>query len=145
LLGLLDLLEHLPAGHAARPELEESTVALAHALIRLQRADGSWAAVVGEEDSGVESSTAAFAAAGFAQGLAGGVLGDEVVEPARLAWRHTLSRVDESGALADVSVAVWPCTDQSHYSHPPTGFVVPWGQGPLLLAGRRMRPLRLAD
>lgn len=145
LLGLLDLLEYLPDGHEATHELQQSALTLARALVRLQRDDGGWSAVVGEAGSGDESSTAAFAAAGLAQGLATGIFGDEFAEPARRAWQHTLARVDGRGVLADVSAAVWPCTDQSHYSHAPTGFVVPWGQGPLLVAAERMRSLGLSE
>ena len=145
LLGLLDLLDYLPDGHPAMRELRESALALARALAQLQRDDGGWSAVVQDSASGDESSTAAFAAAGFAQGIASGLLGDEFIGPARRAWEHTLEQVDERGVLTDVSAAVWPCTDQSHYSHAPTGFVVPWGQGPLLVAARRMRDLPLAS
>jgi unsaturated rhamnogalacturonyl hydrolase len=141
LLGLLDLLQYLPPGHTATEQVRASAVALAHALVRLQREDGGWSAVVGDEGSGDESSTAAFAAAGFAQGLASGLFGGEFGEPARRAWEYTLGRVDERGVLEDVSAAVWPCTDQSHYAHAPTGFVVPWGQGPLLVAAERIRAL----
>jgi unsaturated rhamnogalacturonyl hydrolase len=138
LLGLLDLLDYLPDGDDAKQKLQESALSLARALVRLQREDGGWSAVVGEAGSGDESSTAAFAAAGFAQGIAAGLLGDDFAEPARRAWQHTLARVDERGILSDVSAAVWPCTDQSHYWHAPTGFMVPWGQGPLLVAAARM-------
>jgi unsaturated rhamnogalacturonyl hydrolase len=145
LLGLLDLLEYLPPGHAATGQIQASTLALARALVRLQRGDGGWSAVVGDEESGDESSTAAFAAAGLAQGLASGLLGDEFNEPTRRAWTHALARVDDRGVLADVSAAVWPCTDQSHYGHAPTGFVVPWGQGPLLVAAERIRSFGLDD
>jgi unsaturated rhamnogalacturonyl hydrolase len=145
LLGLLDLLEYLPDGHAAATELQESALSLARALVGLQREDGGWSAVVGDEASGDESSTAAFAAAGFAQGLAAGLFGEEFLEPARRAWQHTVARVDERGVLADVSAAVWPCTDPTHYAHAPTGFVVPWGQGPLLVAAERVRSLGLDE
>jgi unsaturated rhamnogalacturonyl hydrolase len=145
LLGLLDLLEQLPPGHAARCELEGAARALARALAELQRPDGGWYAVVKERGSGEESSTAAFAAAGFARGVASGLLGEELAEPARRAWEHTLARVDSRGVLADVSAAVWPCTDESHYAHAPTGFVVPWGQGPLLVAARALRDLAAAS
>ena len=65
--------------------------------------------------------------------------------PRDRAWQHTITRVDRCGVLADVSAAVWPCTDQSHYSHAPTGFIVPWGQGPLLVAAERMRSLGLGE
>jgi unsaturated rhamnogalacturonyl hydrolase len=139
LLGLLDLLQYLPSEHPATEQLQASVRALSQALVHLQRDDGGWSAVVGDEASGDESSTAAFAAAGFARGLANGFLGEEFREPARRAWGHTLARLDERGVLREVSAAVWPCTDQSHYAHAPTGFVVPWGQGPLLVAAKWMR------
>lgn len=144
LLGLLDLLEYLPADHSATAELQASALALAHALADLQREDGGWSAVVGDEASGDESSTAAFVAAGFSQGLASGLFSEEFTEPARRAWEHTIARVDDRGVLKSVSAAVWPCTEQSHYAHAPTGFVVPWGQGPLLVAAERIRSLGLA-
>jgi unsaturated rhamnogalacturonyl hydrolase len=145
LLGLLDLLDYLPDGHPASRDLQDAALALVRALVRLQRADGGWSAVVGDAGSGDESSTAAFAAAGFAQGIASGLFGEEFLEPARRAWEHALGRVDNRGVLADVSAAVWPCTDQSHYSHAPTGFIVPWGQGPLLVAAQRLRALAQLD
>lgn len=139
LLGLLDLLNFVPDTHPARHELLDAARSLAHALAGLQREDGGWYAVVSDPGSGDESSTAAFAAAGFARGVSKGFFGDEFLEPARRAWEHTLSRVDRRGVLLDVSAAVWPCTDQSHYSHLPKGFIVPWGQGALLVAAHAMR------
>ena len=44
--------------------------------------------------------------------------------------------MSESGTLSGVSAAVWAATVISHYGSVPTGFQVPWGQGPLLLAAR---------
>ena len=43
-------------------------------------------------------------------------------------------RQDQGRTLRDVSAAVWSSTVPEHYHHVPTGFVVPWGQGPLLTA-----------
>jgi unsaturated rhamnogalacturonyl hydrolase len=37
-----------------------------------------------------------------------------------------------------VSANVFACTVASHYHHVPRGAVVPWGQGPLLLAAAAM-------
>ena len=145
LLRLLDLLEYLPPGHAATGQIQASTLALARALVRLQRGTAAGRPSSATRYRANESSTAAFAAAGLAQGLASGLLGDEFDEPARRAWTHTLARVDDRGVHAEVSAAVWPCTDQSHYCHAPTGFVVPWGQGPLLLSAERIRSLGLDD
>jgi unsaturated rhamnogalacturonyl hydrolase len=141
LLGLLDLLDFLPTDHRARQILESSTELLARELLRLQREDGGWFAVVSDPGSGEESSTAAFAAAGFARGARSGILGEEFADAARRAWEHCLARVDDRGVLADVSAAVWPCTEQSHYAAAPTGFTVPWGQGPLLVAAKHIGEL----
>jgi len=138
LLGLLDLLEYLPAGNAAREDIEIATRRLAAAMLRLQTPAGGWNAVAHDAGSGTESSTSAFMAAAFAAGVASGVLGSEFSEPAMAAWRDAWAQVDEHGALGDVSAAVWASTAQSHYVHVPRGFVVPWGQGPLLLAALRI-------
>ena len=48
--------------------------------------------------------------------------------------RATAALVGEDGVLAGVSANVWACTVPSHYQHVPRGAVVPWGQGPLLIA-----------
>ncbi len=141
LLGLLDLLEYVPPDHPAVTQLRESIVLLADALAALQRDDGGWYAIVNDPGSGDESSTAAFAAAGFARGLVSGVLSDSFAEPARRAWQYVSDQIDGRGVLGGVSAAVWPCTVRSHYAHAPTGFVVPWGQGPVLVAANWMRQI----
>ena len=141
LLGLLDLLRYLPPGHAAAPRIRDSLARLAGALAGLQQPDGSWSAVAGDPASGPESSTAAFAAAGFADGVARGLLGEEFRERALAAWRSGWSNVDEAGLLTGVSAAVWASTQASHYHHIPTGFDVPWGQGALLVAAKRVAEL----
>lgn len=141
LLGLLDLLRYLPPGHQPSPRLRERLAALAGALAACQRPDGSWSAVVDEPESGPESSTAAFAAAGFADGVARGLLGEEYRERALAACRSAWSTVDEAGFLTGVSAAVWASTQASHYYHVPTGFDVPWGQGSLLVAAKRVTEL----
>jgi unsaturated rhamnogalacturonyl hydrolase len=135
LLGLLDVLEELPRSHAAWAPLSEAMLRLAAALAATQRSDGSWWAMVHEPESGNESSTAAFMAAGFHQGVEHGWLERETYLPrAERAWQAALAAVADDGELTDVSAAVWSSTSQSHYHHVPRGFVVPWGQGPLLQA-----------
>jgi len=42
--------------------------------------------------------------------------------------------VSPDAVLTGVSAAVWTCTQLSHDAHVPLGFLVPWGQGPLVLA-----------
>jgi unsaturated rhamnogalacturonyl hydrolase len=139
LLGLIDLLAYLPHGHPARAELHTALVRLADALAACQETDGGWPAVADDPDSGPESSTAAFASAGFAEAARRGLLEPRFRERAEAAWEHAWSRVEEDGRLAGVSDAVWASTVHSHYANVPTGLVVPWGQGPLLLAAERIR------
>jgi unsaturated rhamnogalacturonyl hydrolase len=120
LLGLLDVLDELPAAHSCRPELAAATGRLIAAMIRLQRDDGHWYAVVDDLGSGDETSTAAFMAAGMLRAAGPGIGGD--------------------GILSGVSAAVNASTNPSHYAHVPRGYVVPWGQGPLALAiAQRLR------
>jgi unsaturated rhamnogalacturonyl hydrolase len=144
LLGLLDTLTYLPAGHGARPELEASLGRLVAALTATQLVDGGWPRVVDDPDAGPESSASAFAAAGLLGGLSRGLLGPEVRDSGLAAWKHALSQVDESGLLTGVSAAVWASTSSSHYRHVPTGFDVPWGQGALLVAASRASRTRHA-
>jgi unsaturated rhamnogalacturonyl hydrolase len=132
------VLERLPEDHPQRRQLRDALVGLADALCATQRDDGGWLAVIGDADSGPESSTAAFVAAGFAAAVSHGLLGREYLEPAQAAWAHTASRVGTSGVLEGVSANVWACTEPSHYRSVPPGGLVPWGQGPLLLAAARM-------
>ena len=135
LLGLLDVLERLPAGHAARSRLAAATRAVADAMVALQCDDGSWWAVAQEPGSGPEASTAAFMATAFARGIDVGVLpADPFRSAGRRAWAATRACLDEAGVLTGVSAAVWSSTSLEHYFHVPRGFTVPWGQGPLLLA-----------
>jgi unsaturated rhamnogalacturonyl hydrolase len=136
LLGLLDLLEHAPSEEVAARFRRVAAALAAH-----QRDDGGWYAVADDPASGDETSTSAFAAAAYASGVLRGLLDDDFASRARAAWRHAWERVDGRGVLTGVSAAVWASTRPSHYRHVPTGFVVPWGQGVLLLAAARMGQL----
>jgi unsaturated rhamnogalacturonyl hydrolase len=138
LLGLVDVLEALPPDHRHRAALLDALERLVTALFDAQREDGGWHAVVGEPESGDESSTAAFVAAGVSGAVAAGLLARDRLGAARRAWAYTASRVREDGVLEGVSANVWACTVASHYHHVPRGVVVPWGQGPLLLAAAAM-------
>jgi unsaturated rhamnogalacturonyl hydrolase len=141
LLGFADLLEHLPGDHPAVEPARDVFRRLAHALIEHQRPDGGWAAAVHDPDSGTESSTAAFAAAGLARGVRTGVLDGSCADAARAAWASALSDLREDGLVGDVSAAVHASTRASHYGAVPKGFMVPWGQGPLLVAAYEMAAL----
>jgi unsaturated rhamnogalacturonyl hydrolase len=138
LLGLVDLLAYLPKSHAAYGGLQTALVRLADALAACQEPDGGWPAVAVDPGSGPETSTAAFVAAGFSEALRRGLLDARFGRHAETAWRHAWLHVGEGGKLAGVSAAVWASTEPSHYANVPTGHVVPWGQGPLLLAAERL-------
>jgi unsaturated rhamnogalacturonyl hydrolase len=73
-------------------------------------------------------------AVAFARGRALGILGDENAEPGSRALAAALAATDDASVLRGVSAAVWACTLLEHYYHVPRGFLVPWGQGPLVLA-----------
>jgi unsaturated rhamnogalacturonyl hydrolase len=144
LLGLLDVVELADrvdlddAGAAAMTNLRAAASALVDAMTDLQGPDGHWAAVVTDPGSGRESSTAAFMASGFTRALSAGLLPVDrqpaVRAAAAAAVAATRAALSAEGALTDVSAAVMACTEATHYSHVPRGFLVPWGQGPALLA-----------
>ena len=134
LLGLLDVLDELPTEHPCRQELAAAAERLIAAMIRLQRDDGQWYAVVDDPGSGDETSTAAFMAAGMLRAARTAISGDEARAASHRALDAALASTGTDGILSGVSAAVNACTNPSHYAHVPRGFVVPWGQGPLALA-----------
>ena len=140
ILGLLETIESidefsgvLPDG--ARATLADSASRLLRAMLATQRADGHWPVVVTEPDSGDEFSTAGFMAWAIWRALKLGVVeGDAMVEAMRAARGAILNSLDAQAQLREVSAAVYSSTEPSHYAHVPRGLVVPWGQGPALLA-----------
>jgi unsaturated rhamnogalacturonyl hydrolase len=135
LLGLLDVLEAVPADADGRVGLLDAVHCLARGMAACQREDGGWWAIVDMPASGDETSTAAFMAAAFFRGMRLGLLSpSEYLGPAERAWQAAVVELDEDGLLRGVSAAVYSSTEVSHYHHVPRGFDVPWGQGPLLVA-----------
>lgn len=141
LLGLLEVLEVLGKQKVADvaaedvATLEGAARRLVSAMVALQRPDGQWFSVVTDPASGDEYSTAAFMTAGFLRAIRLGVVTDpEVERSAGRAWAATNAATDRDGQLTEVSAAVMACTEPDHYAHVPRGFLVPWGQGPLVLA-----------
>lgn len=141
LLGLLDVVETcsgLPLDSQSSDALiriRDAAARLAAAMASLQRPDGHWYAVADRPDSGDEQSTAAFMAAGMMRAMRLGIaVPDGVKEAADRALQAVIRALDPLGVLRDVSAAVMACTQLSHYFYTPRGFVVPWGQGPAVLA-----------
>lgn len=139
LLGLLDVIDQVPAESADRARIVRSAERLLQAMLRTQTDDGSWPAVAGVAASGPETSTAAFMTTGFRRAIRLGV-GDaaRLDRAAERAWAATLAAVDASGLLGHVSAAVYSSTFEEHYGAVPLGFDVPWGQGALLVAAAEM-------
>jgi unsaturated rhamnogalacturonyl hydrolase len=75
------------------------------------------------------------------RGARTGVLEPSYARAARAAWKRALCDLREDGLLADVSTAVHAATRASHYGAVPKGFMVPWGQGPLLVAASEIAAL----
>jgi unsaturated rhamnogalacturonyl hydrolase len=136
LLGLLDVLEHLPEGHPEKGALHAALVRLVDALVRTQEPDGHWPTPIFDRASFHETTTASFAAAGLARGVALGLLDGSVSAVAERAWQASLASISDDGSTAGVSAALWACTAPSHYAAAPVGFQVPWGAGPFLVAAR---------
>jgi unsaturated rhamnogalacturonyl hydrolase len=139
-LGLLDVLARLDPSDVRRVPLEESVRAVLEAMAHLQRDDGHWGAVVDSPDCVAETSAAAFMAlaahraAGLGLSLRPAAEAEALPAMRRRAIGAVRRDLRADGVLPGVSAAVNACTVQEHYEHVPTGFVVPWGQGPALLA-----------
>ncbi|HZQ80707.1 MAG TPA: glycoside hydrolase family 88 protein [Gaiellaceae bacterium] len=134
LLGLLDVLDQLPADHSARPELERAALALGRALVATQDASGHWPALVHESDVFLETSAAYFFAAGLTRGIKSGLFPVSWADCATTAFSAGVDAVSRDGTIEGVSAEIWACTSLEHYRRVPTGFQVPWGQGAFLIA-----------
>lgn len=141
-LGLLETIDEIErAGLRQAPDavgLRENAQRLLRRMAALQRPDGHWYAVVTDPDSGDEYSTAAFMARAFREAVRLGIGADgdaalfgAVAARARHAVIHSF---DAAANLREVSAAVYSSTVPAHYAAVPRGYVVPWGQGPALLA-----------
>ncbi len=134
LLGLLDVLELLPPSHAASTPLISSLEALIAGLLATQDQSGHWPTLVDQPDAPLETSACLFFAAGLARAVRLGLLDDATLAVAERAYAAGLAAVNDDGIVTGVSRAVWASTARGHYLAVPTGDVVPWGQGPLMLA-----------
>lgn len=141
LLGLLEVLHSSATNEtysAACDDLRQAVRSLIVGMLSLQRTDGHWATNIRDDSTGVENSTAAFMAIGFRRAVRQGLfreneaLGRQVSSAADRAQEAVLAALTGEGTLS-VSAAVMACTTDSHYSHVPTGFTVPWGQGPVAI------------
>lgn len=134
LLGLLDVLDAIGPEHPARSTLMPAVDRLIVTMLGLQLDSGHWSTDIRDSATGIEPSTAAFMAVGFrrARRQRLGVDGATLDAAADRAHDAVMASLSAAGTLP-VSAAVMASTTDSHYAHVPTGFVAPWGQGPLAL------------
>lgn len=143
-LGLLEVITELRARRNAGGDnrfddvehhLAISAGRLLERMAQLQRPDGHWEVIVDRVGSGDEYSTAAFMAHAMREAIALGIGNRAMLsESAALARAAVVASLDEHGQLREVSAAVYASTIPDHYAAVPRGYVVPWGQGPALLA-----------
>lgn len=134
LLGLVDTLRALPAGHAAAMEIRQRLARLLDALAASEDScGGAWRTVVDEPRTPLEPSVAAYVALGVGRAVRAGLAPGHYRALASRAWTMTLAALQTDGTLTGVSEATPVGPDWTHYQARRTG-VFPWGQGPALLA-----------
>lgn len=132
-MGLLDVLESIGPSHPRMTFLRDSLQRLAGAMVTSQRPDGHWGSLA-TPDAPTEASAAAFFAAVFLRMGRLGLADSDIDAAAESAFHATMAAVDAEGRLGGVSATVWSSTHLDHYNHVPLDFMVPWSQGPLLMA-----------
>ena len=132
LLGLLDLIEILPADEPVRKTAIEQFSDLSDSILKLQDDSGFWRTLLDDREAYLETSTAGFFGAAFTKGVRLGLLGRPHHEAADRAWSALLSRIDDEGGAFGTSAATWaanaPSEDLALYRGAPTEVNV-WGQG----------------
>ncbi len=132
LMGLVETLIQLPAGHDARAELSERLAALCQALSRCQDSGGLWHTVMPNPETYLESTLAVMTAFALRSAFESSVLRERDwggMEKSARSAAHKL--VNGRGELERVSDAT-PIGEEKMYATRPFG-VFPWGQGPALL------------
>jgi unsaturated rhamnogalacturonyl hydrolase len=148
LLGLVETLQHIPPHRAEFIQLKDLLNQQVKRLAELQDKSGDWYTVLDRPDSYLESSVAAFIIAGFTLAVSRGWIDKSYLAVAEKAWRAMWRHVRESGLVDGVSFETFPSRRAEHYCNMPRGGVVPWGQGPFLVACSRflqLRPTRRAQ
>jgi unsaturated rhamnogalacturonyl hydrolase len=134
--GLWQTWSHLPDGDPNRDTVGGILATHLGALVRFQQESGHWPTIVDDPASYEETSVAAFYVSTAYPALRAGILDAGRHEPAlERAWQAVDAAVDEHGRLRGVSGNTH-AGDVAHYRSVPRDAVVPWGQGPALLAIR---------
>ncbi len=132
--GLWQTWSHLPEGARERTQIGAILSAHLDALLPFQQESGHWRTIVDDPKAYEETSVAAFYVSTAYPALAAGLLDEGRHKPAlERAWRAVEDAIDEEGSYRGVS-ADTHAGDVEHYRRVPRDVVVPWGQGPALLA-----------
>ena len=135
LLGLVDLLDAIPADLEQRRALTADLEDLASAIRTAQDTTGLWHTLMHDRDSYLETSTATFVAAALLKARRLGYLGSDYDECARTALSAAVRRVDREGGLWGVSACTYAGVAQTDdvqmYRTLPVEVNV-WGQGSAL-------------
>ncbi len=132
-LGLLDVIEAIGVDDPRGLPLQSSLRRMCEAMVETQRPDGHWGSLA-TVDSGIETSAAAFFASILPRMSRLGLGWPDADAAGRRAYDAMIAAVDESGWMRGVSATVWSSTQMGHYLHVPLDHMVPWSQGPLLIA-----------
>lgn len=143
--GLWQTWSHLSEGAPEREGIGSILAAHLDALLPFQQESGHWRTIVDDSEAYEEASVAAFYVSTAYPALAAGLLDPARHRPAlERAWRAVEAGIDEEGRYRGVSGNTH-AGDVAHYRSVPRDVVVPWGQGPALLAIReRLRFLEEA-
>jgi unsaturated rhamnogalacturonyl hydrolase len=133
LLGLVETLQALPAGHAAIDEIAQRLLRLIDGLAACEASPGAWHTVVDASDTYLEPSVGAFVALGVGHAIERQLVPESLGALAERALAATRRGIDTHGRLTGVSDATPVGADTEHYAGRPRG-VFAWGQGPALLA-----------
>jgi unsaturated rhamnogalacturonyl hydrolase len=131
-LGLVEMLDLLPAQYGLRPTLTRYLRHMADRLAELQDDSGHWHTVLLDDTTHREASTSAMLALAFKRGVRSGWLSARFEETADRAWDAVVREIDDEGNLTNTS-AETPPGDADDYQAIEVG-VYGWGQGFALLA-----------
>lgn len=102
--GMTELLKSLPATHPARPQILAAFRKMMQSLKKYQSKDGMWRQLIVDDSSWKESSGTAMFTYAMIMGVKHGWLKKRAYGPvARKAWLALVARLDDKGALSDVS------------------------------------------
>jgi|SRR5579884_2230526 len=133
MLGLWQTYEFLPDGWPSRPRIAELLRDLIETMEPFQMENGHWRTIVDDPDAGEETSIAAFYVATVAPAIRAGILDARHTSSVERAWRAVESSLVADGRFLGVSADTLPGTPEE-YKAIPIDVIVPWGQGPFLLA-----------